>query len=67
MMCVSFCCVLCTACTSRYDVFQKNCELELRGSSSNVGTIECVVLYVVLKKVMLCRLTSPAVSGGGLF
>ena len=43
MLCVALCCVLryvvccllCTTRTSRYDAFQKNCELELRGSANN--------------------------------
>jgi len=37
MLCVALvvCCMLCTTRTSRYDAFQKNCELELRGSANN--------------------------------
>ena len=51
MLCVTLCCVLryvvccllCTTRTSRYDAFQKNCELELRGSANNrVCCVWCV-------------------------
>ena len=41
MLCVALvvCCMLCTTRTSRYEALQKNCKLELRGSSNNVGTV----------------------------
>ena len=53
MLCVALCCVLlrCVVCYVLLALL--GMELELRGSSDNVGTIECVVLYVVLC-CMLC-------------
>ena len=52
ILCVALCCVFrCVVCYVLRALL--GMELELRGSSNNVGTIECVVVYCVVLYVVL--------------